>query len=125
MEKKKTVMIVEDDKDSRNGIKAVLEKAGYRVVESCSGKECLAKLRHEIPDLIIMDIIMPEKSGWETIKLIRQRKKWNRIKICVLSILDDRDRGIEMMEEYLIDIYMVKPCDNKCLLDEVKELLDS
>ncbi|NQU57592.1 MAG: response regulator [Rhodospirillales bacterium] len=70
---KKTILVVDDDEDQRELIRAVLEVEGYQVVEAGGGHAALEMMRAEIPDLAIIDIFMPEMDGLETITQIRTR----------------------------------------------------
>lgn len=119
----KKVMTVEDDNDTRKVIKLILEKEGYKIIEARDGKECLKKLKKETPDLILMDIMMPCMSGWDTITKIKKNKKWNKIKICFLSVVEASKERKKALVESGVQGYIMKPFEKKQLINEVKRLL--
>src|SRR6185437_2451033 len=67
------VLVVDDDPDVRGFMASTLEDQGYRVRQACDGREGLAQLEHEKPDLVIVDFIMPGMSGADVAKQIRVR----------------------------------------------------
>jgi len=119
----KTIMIVDNNKNIMGEVKVILEKSGYKVIEASSGKKCLKKLETTKPDLILMDIIMPGMSGWDTVTEIKKNKKWNKIKICFLSVVETSEERKKALKDLGIDGYIMKPCSKKCLLEEVKKLI--
>ena len=67
----KKIMVVDDEPDTVDLIKLVLETEGFEVITAFSGKECLDKVTLEEPDAILLDIMMPEMDGWEVFRKIR------------------------------------------------------
>lgn len=118
----KKIMTVEDNKDTREVIKLILEKEGYKVTEASSGKECIEKLKKETPDLILMDIMMPGMSGWDTVTEIKKNKKWDKIKICFLSVVEISEERRKALKSSGIQGYMMKPFNKEDLITEVKKL---
>lgn len=72
MERRPCLLVVDDEKEIRNFLKRALESAGYNVVLAPNGREALAMYQEHKPDLIILDIIMPELNGLEVIGILRQ-----------------------------------------------------
>ena len=66
------ILVVDDESMVRHTLRAILERAGHTVEEAEDGDECLAAVRHSPPDLILMDIIMPNREGVETITTLRR-----------------------------------------------------
>ena len=61
------ILIVDDDNDFRESLKDILVKKGYEIITACNGNEALTSYRTQVSDLVILDIFMPEKEGFETI----------------------------------------------------------
>lgn len=100
-----TILIAEDDADIRGLLKLYLEGEGYAVTEACNGAEALAKAREHMPDLAILDIMMPELNGYEVTKALR---KYSDIPILILSAKgqdNDKILGLNLGA----DDYMTKP----------------
>jgi putative two-component system response regulator len=103
----KTIMIVDDEPDVIYTIKQGLEKLNpnYKVVGAESGKKCLDFLENnQIPDLILLDIMMPDMSGWEVLNRLREKAKWRNIPVVFLSAKTDtfsKTFGITVAMDYI------------------------
>lgn len=103
----KTIMIVDDEPDIIYTIKQGLEKLNpnYKVVGAESGKKCLDFLENnQIPDLILLDIMMPGMSGWEVLNRLREKTKWRNIPVVFLSAKTDtfsKTFGITVAMDYI------------------------
>ena len=103
----KTILIVDDDPGVIHTVKYGLEGAdtGYKVMTVDSGEKCLELLDKKIiPDLILLDILMPGMSGWETLNKIRENLSWRSIPIVFLTARTDRvakDAGGFFGEDYV------------------------
>lgn len=88
---KKMVMIVDDNADLLSMIKKMFEKmTEHKVICVESGKKCFEILkRGEIPDLILLDIMMPEMTGWDVLAKLKNEKMWEQIPVIFLSAKDD------------------------------------
>jgi len=106
-------MLVDDEKDQVFGIKTALEETygeKYKVITAESGKKCFEILEgQEKPDLILLDIMMPEMSGWEVFDKLRDNPQWQNIPIVFLTARTDRIA--ENAGEFLGDDYIEKPVD--------------
>src|SRR5262249_45522931 len=96
------VLIVEDDPVQRMSIRSILEPQQWRVTEAENGRIALDLLAKEIPDIILIDLMMPEMDGFQLITALRDRSEWRRIPVIVITALDltiaDRKRlnsGVE------------------------------
>ena len=77
------IIVTDDSSTVRAVLSAMLQKYGHTVVEARDGNECIAQFSNGCPDLVILDIFMPEKDGIETIREIR--KTWPKVKILAIS----------------------------------------
>jgi len=115
----KTILVVDDDNNIREVLRFALGKAGYTVVEAEDGAAALTLFAKQAPDLLILDVMMPELDGTEVCRAIR---KSSRVPIIFLSSRDeDMDRIIGL--ELGGDDYVTKPFSPRELVERVKALL--
>jgi CheY-like chemotaxis protein len=85
----KKILIVDDNSHNRLLIRMILQQKGFLVIEAEGGKEGLKLALEEKPDLIILDIMMPEIDGWEVMKRLKSNKQTENIPILVFSAVDE------------------------------------
>ena len=119
----KKIMIVDDEEDVRISVSQILEVCGYDVVKAENGNDCLNKLDMEIPNLVILDIMMPAMSGWDVAAKIKENPKWSNIPIVFLTAKGD-EMSIGMGGLASVD-YIVKPFDIIELKERVEKILNS
>src|SRR5262249_19329997 len=107
-----TLLIVDDDTHIRALLRQALEAEGYRVREAQDGTEALAQVQEEKPHLIILDVIMPEMSGFDVAAVLKNDPQTMGIPIIMLSIIEDKERGYRLG----VDRYFMKPVDTEKLL---------
>lgn len=120
---KEQILIVEDDLAMSNGIRDVLDMAGYRVQAAENGQEALHILEYFRPDLIISDIMMPEMDGFELLDQVRRRSEWAMIPFIFLTAKGQRT-DILAGKKLGADDYLVKSVDLDDLLVVVRAKLD-
>jgi len=120
---KKKIMIVDDEENLVELVKAIFEREGYEVIPAYSGKECLEKLEKVKPDLILMDMMMPGMTGKETTKKIRENPKTKDLKIVFLTVVRLSEVGMEEMKKLNVLDFITKPFDNEDLVRRVKKIL--
>lgn len=112
------ILIADDSQFMRNVLKDILHGAGYTdTLECADGKECLAKYAAEKPDLVLLDIIMPDVDGLEVLK-----KLGKDAKIVVISAVG-QEKMIEEAKKLGALDYIVKPFDNAKVIEAVKKAL--
>ena len=117
----KKIMIVDDEEDIRISVGQILEVSGYKVVEAIDGKDCLNKLKRGIPNLVLLDIMMPGMSGWETQQCLLDHPVWKNIPIIFLTAIPER--GIKDIENFEGDDYVEKPIDIIDLKRRIRNIL--
>jgi len=117
---KKTVLVVDDEASIRELLRQELEAEGYAVREAADGREALAEVKKEKPDLIVLDVMMPELSGFDVTAVLRNDPETFNIPIIILSIMQDQERGVRLG----VDRYFTKPMDTSKLLKEIDTLLE-
>ena len=114
------ILIVDDDDSIRSLLQQELGDAGYNVDQASNGKEALARVRANRPNLIILDIMMPEMNGFDTAAVLKNDPETMDIPIIVLSVVQDKARGFRIG----IDRYLTKPIDTGLLFNEIGSLLE-
>ncbi|MEP7271956.1 MAG: ATP-binding protein, partial [Acidobacteriota bacterium] len=114
-----SILIVDDDPHIRELLKQEFIEAGYRVRLAENGREALAAVRVERPDLLVLDVMMPEMSGFDVAAVLKNDPQTMDIPIIILSILEDKERGYRLG----VDRYLTKPIDTNLLFKEVGDLL--
>lgn len=124
------VLLVDDDPDIRDVVTMLLETRGYEIVTACDGIECLAALRAEEPDLMIIDLLMPKMDGFAVLKELEDGRwsKYRYIPILILSSVREeasrRRYELETALEFNVDDYVEKPINPEVLLERVARLLN-
>jgi len=119
----KTVFIVDDDPSIRELLRVNLEHRGFKVKSAVDGSDALAQLSVSVPDLVILDVIMPKIDGLELCKLLKDDKEFQNTKILMLTAKgQQRDRmiGKEILKA---DEYITKPFDVEKLIETIEKLL--
>ena len=111
---KKTLLVVEDDTDSRNAICTILESLGFNFLAFGSAKEALAGLAGKKIDLALLDIMMPEMNGYELLREIRQKPEFAELPVIMVTA---KDQDSEILEGYQFgaDYYITKPFTSRQL----------
>ena len=117
------ILIIDDDNQFRAMLREMLERTGYKVVEASNGKEGIKLYREKATDLIITDLIMPEKEGIETI--MELRRDFPDVKIIAISGGGrlDPEQYLSMAKGFGARYTFVKPVEREELLQAVEELL--
>ena len=119
---KKKILIVEDEIMLLETMKMRLEFAGYEVVLSENGKDGAFKAISEKPDIILADLMLPELSGFEMIKIIRSNSDLKNTPILVVSALG-RGEDIKKATAAGANDYIIKPYDVDVLLEKIEDLI--
>ena len=114
------VMIVDDDALIRLTIREVLKDENIEVAEADGAGQCIEALEQGFQGVILMDIMMPEKDGWDTIREILDRGLYKGIIIIMLTAKDVPDSKMEGLQEYITD-YLTKPFTHETLVDDIRE----
>ena len=115
-----SILAVDDDPHIRALLAQEFAEAGYRLRLAADGRQALAEVRRERPDLVILDVMMPEINGFDVAAVLKNDPQTMDIPIIILSIVEDRTRGFRLG----IDRYLSKPIDTVALFREVSALLE-
>jgi len=118
--KLRKILIIDDEFPVGYLIKINLEAEGYEVALALSGEEALEKARGSPPDLITLDVLMPEMDGFEVLRALKRDEGLNSIPVMMISVIDGmrKKRGMDMGA---VD-YLFKPIDFDNLLNKIKSL---
>lgn len=117
------VLVVDDEQDIRQLVALIVEAAGYVVQQACNGMEALHALEHDLFDLVILDIMMPEMDGWEVCRRIKAHQRTKDIPVLILTVRSqplDKVIGLEVVHA---DDYLTKPFERNELLEAVERLI--
>lgn len=118
----KRVLVVEDNADNMTLMCDILEAFGYTTVRARNGAEGVAAAEREVPDLILMDLSMPQMDGWTATRQIKAVPALNAIPVIALTahaMLGDRDRAIEAG----CDDYITKPISLRSFSETIRKYL--
>ncbi len=118
------IMVVDDDPDQISTVKYVLESSDneYEVIGANDGTQCLQLLKeNQIPDLILLDIMMPEMNGWEVYNRLKENFSWKNIPVIFLTARTDRIA--KNAGGFLGDDYIEKPFNGEDLMKRINDIL--
>jgi two-component system alkaline phosphatase synthesis response regulator PhoP len=126
MTEQKKILVVDDDRECLDFTEAVLLREGYEVITAMNGQEGLEKARSECPDLIILDVLMPEQDGWDTCDNLRSEQETRAVPIVYLTCVQGPKTiyGSHGAFETEWDEYLTKPVTPKNLVGAVRRLLE-
>ena len=119
---KKKILIVDDELSIMVPLKFLLEKNNFEVLLAPSGKDAFDSINQTKPDLILLDIMLPDLDGYEIFQIIRKNQDWDDIKVIYLTA-KNRDIDIAKGLNLGVDAYITKPFSNAELIEKVRSLL--
>ncbi len=120
----KKILLVDDEPSILLSLEFLMEQEGYDVHTATDGDEALQSVREELPDLILLDIMMPKRDGFEVCQMIRANPKWKETKIILLTAKGrevDQEKGLALGA----DDYITKPFATQELIKKVNMILES
>ena len=121
MSQKKKILVVDDEDDILHFLELVLREKGYDVATASGGHEALTKAQIERPNLILLDIMMPQMDGWEVLKLLRVDEETFDIPVAMLSARTEAKDRVQGLQEGAID-YICKPFSLQDLLAKIETI---
>ncbi len=119
----KTILIADDDEDLRLLVQVTLENSTYRILTAKDGLQAMNVVKDNIPDLLIIDWMMPRLNGYEVVSQLRQNPHTITLPVVMLTAKDSRDSR-EQMAPLALSGYLVKPFSPLELINKVKEILE-
>jgi CheY-like chemotaxis protein len=115
-----TILLAEDHLDSREAMRALLEAHGYRVVEASNGREAVERALDERPDLVLMDIMMPEMDGFEATRVLRSQDPTRSLPILAVTAMDGA-QGLSLQAG--ANDFIATPIDTRGLMAKIRHWL--
>ena len=119
-ERQPHILVVDDDPNIRELLTQEFTEAGYHVGVASNGRDAIAAVRQHRPDLVVLDVMMPEMNGFDVAAVLKHDPSTMDVPIVILSIVQDRDRGFRIG----VDRYLTKPIDTDLLFKEVGALIE-
>lgn len=118
----KRILVVDDDKEIVRLVRAYLEQSGYQVLIAHDGENALHMIRRERPDLVVLDLMLPDRDGWDITRIVRHDNALSATPIIMLTArVEDADRIVGL--EIGADDYVPKPFNPREVVARVKAVL--
>lgn len=117
------IMIVEDNYETRELLVKTLKKENWKIIEAENGKVALNKLKEGVPDIIILDIMMPEMDGFQFAKAIKEVEKWKNIPILVVTAKDLTDEELKQLNGNVLKVIQKTGADFNRIIQRVHEFI--
>ncbi|MEN8211418.1 MAG: response regulator [Thermodesulfobacteriota bacterium] len=125
---KKTILLVDDEPDLVMMLKQNLEAEGYNIEVAYNGVEAIAKVKANIPDAIVLDVMMPEKDGFAVCSELKSDEKYEDIPIIMLTAVSDHVSSTQYSHAHGMDMeaddYLPKPASPEEVIESLQSLLD-
>lgn len=119
--KLKKILVVDDDRSITTMLESLLSAAGYTVLVAYDGLDAMVKVKSHLPDVIILDVMMPEINGYDVCSNLKFDEQYKHIPIIVLT---SREQELDPRIAKFMGIdYMHKPIDRKILLEKIQNAL--
>lgn len=120
--KKSVILIVEDNEKILKNYRLTLDSEGHEVMTATKGSDAISMLDRTAPDLILLDVMLPDMDGMELLRRIKANVMWAEVPVVIISVIDDLDIKVRGFEEG-VDDYLVKPVDTQEMLARVRAVL--
>ncbi|MCX6147673.1 MAG: response regulator [Candidatus Kapabacteria bacterium] len=121
--RKANILVVDDNKITTKLMRRYLEANGFSAREAYDGIDCLEKVEEELPDAIVLDVMMPRMDGYETVRRIKESEKTRHIPVVIVTALNDVANQLKSIEAGADD-FLSKPIEEKLLIAKVHLLSD-
>ncbi len=119
---RKKILIVDDSSESRHLIRESLKRYSYEISEAENGMDALAMLKHNVPDLIVLDLMMPKMDGLKVCAFIKSDKRFWNIPVIMITAMAEKSAK-KLSEQVKVDVFMNKPLVVSEFLQKVHELI--
>lgn len=118
------ILVVDDNDSSRDLLAHQLQRQDHMVIEAASGQRCLEVMRSSQPDLVLLDLVMPDMNGYEVLQVIRDDEVLRRIPVIVVSGMQDEEGAVRCIDAGASD-YLLKPVNGTLLRARIGALLET
>jgi DNA-binding response OmpR family regulator len=123
MEDKKVIVCIEDEPETTNLVQLILTREGYEVLGADGGEEGLAMVREILPDLVLLDLMMPDMDGWQVYQLLKEDEQTRDIPVIVVTAKVQSIDKVLGLQVAKVDDYITKPFRPEELSERVKYVL--
>ena len=125
MSETKRILVIEDEAEMIDLTRIVLEREGYKVLGAVGGARGLEMIRQEKPDLILLDLMMPDIGGWEVYRQVKADQELAQIPVIVVTAKAQSIDKVLGLQVAKVDDYITKPFGPKDLLESIDRVLNS
>ena len=125
MGEKQRILVIEDEAEMIDLTRIVLEREGYKVLGAVGGARGLEMIRQEKPDLILLDLMMPDIGGWEVYRQVKADQELAQIPVIVVTAKAQSIDKVLGLQVAKVDDYITKPFGPKELLESIDRVLNS
>lgn len=116
------ILLVDDDHEIVRVLRAYLEQANFQVLTAYDGETALHTIRHDRPDLVVLDLMLPDRDGWEITRQLRADERWSALPIIMLTArVEDTDKIVGL--ELGADDYITKPFNAREVVARIRTVL--
>ncbi|CAA0095233.1 Adenylate cyclase 2 [Zhongshania aliphaticivorans] len=119
-----SILVVDDNDSSRDLLAHQLQRQNYMVIEAASGERCLEIMRSAEPDVVLLDLVMPDMNGYEVLQVIRGDEALRRIPVVVISGMQDEEGAVRCIDAGASD-YLLKPVNGTLLRARISASLET
>jgi CheY-like chemotaxis protein len=121
--KQSRILVIDDSTTNIVLLEAILTEKGYHIETALNAKEAFLRIEKQIPDLILLDLLMPKVSGFDFLKELRKDKKTINTPVIVISAINTDDENIRKINDLEAVDFLRKPIDIQYLVNKVGEIL--
>lgn len=117
------ILVVDDDQPIRNLVRQIVRRIGYPSREAVDGEDAISKLGEKIPDLLILDLMMPRVSGWDVLEWLDENGSLGSLPVVVLTAVGAEK--VDALSRYDINAIIAKPFEIASLMQTLRDILDA
>ncbi len=122
--KQSRILVIDDSTTNIVLLEAILTEKGYQIETALNAKEAFMRIEKQIPDLILLDLLMPKISGFDFLEQLRQNQETKDTPVIVISAINTDDESIKKINDLEAVDFLRKPIDIQYLVSRVEEILD-
>jgi len=119
----KTIVCIEDDPDIIDLVRLIVKRQGFKLIGALGGREGIETTRRVLPDLVLLDLMMPDVSGWDVLDAMEADKDLEKIPVIVVSVKSNRIDARLDKPSRKVEAYIPKPFASQSLLNSVCTVL--
>ncbi len=123
--KQSKILVIDDSTTNIVLLEAILTEKGYQIETALNAKEAFMRIEKQIPDLILLDLLMPKVSGFDFLEQLRKNEKTKDTPVIVISAINTDDENIKRINDLEAVDFLRKPIDIQYLVSRVEEILSS